>query len=585
MRKVGFFVFFLFFSIIFITGCIDNDTDSSKSSDQNTESIETNIDTTADKLLSTTQNNFTDNESKIAKQIDDSINSMFAAKLGIYIKPSDNQSDNQTTAKIENKAEAYNFYGVIFGLNNYTNLALYCFLKAFKQDSSNALYLSEIAAILIAQGKESEAKPFVELAEKSDISEPTVNITLATYYDLTGNSEKALTLYEKAVSINPKDPLLRQFFFNALANYDGFSEELLRLRKDTMKYCAEILDEAFDSNLSIREIMDYNTARSKEMMNITSEIYDISTSYTQEHLTNIYTVWEDLLFNLFEEWNKDETAILDDLGNKTDEAYEDLNLCAANCNNDSSCICGCINAYLSEISEYASTQLYDEIYSTINTRLPQSFKNLNLFETQTLEYIMKNIKQNDINSILNLVKFLYYNYQASCIDIGTNYLTTVYPYKGVYDAIYSMGNISCPPTEYPKAEKRTVEKAKGQLEESNALSNDLDNLFNNMKFKICIGGDLLGGCATYDKGTLGLEFSSAGVSLSGKRDLKTGRGLGGSIGLKYGKDIAKTVGIEIGTTLNFDNKGNLKGVSADSEFKAINGKKSLGKLNLFAYTR
>jgi len=528
--------------------------------------------------------NLTEEERALIDQIDHSIESTFEGVTTQALLQEVTEEDNTTILSIEDRGEAYHSYGVLFALNAYTNLAQYYFLKAVENQPDNALYLSEAAAVIAAGEKDlQKAAPFIEAAEALDPDDAAAQMTLASYYDLYGDGEKALEHYQKAADLDKENPLLRQLFFDALSIYHGLDESLYQLRVDTMRYCEDTFTQTAALDPDYKSALAFLDAKTQELIPPLQKISDIVSTYTGEHLSNVYTVWEDNLFSFFQQWD-DEIAALQ---NRVDEEMEQdtilLQQCLSACN-DTGCVCGCFNAWLIELSDYAIDPLYAETSEILSRQLPRAFTKMDEYEYFVLSYILKNIAYDDIASITALIRFLYANYQISCTTSAMDYFNTIYPYHSLYELADSFGTIlsSCPPKSYPSPSEEEQKLLKKEAMEKIGGDPLADALLST-KFKVCLPGGLVSLCMGIDHGVFELEASSGPISLSARREIQSGRALGGSIGIGKGVGIEPLTGIDVGAKVQLDSEGGVKSVSLDTEVKALNGMATLKKGKVFLY--
>ena len=294
-------------------------------------------------------------------------------------------------------------------------------------------------------------------------------------------------------------------------------------------------------------------------------------------------MWEDNLFSFFQQWD-DEIAALQ---NRVDEEMEQdtilLQQCLSACN-DTGCVCGCFNAWLIELSDYAIDPLYAETSEILSRQLPRAFTKMDEYEYFVLSYILKNIAYDDIASITALIRFLYANYQISCTTSAMDYFNTIYPYHSLYELADSFGTIlsSCPPKSYPSPSEEEQKLLKKEAMEKIGGDPLADALLSTT-FKACLPGGLVSLCMGIDHGVFELEASSGPISLSARREIQSGRALGGSIGIGKGVGIEPLTGIDVGAKVQLDSEGGVKSVSLDTEVKALNGMATLKKGKVFLY--
>ena len=562
-----------------ILGC--GDSKDVISTEQNSESVSKIV---AKRLL---ELNLTEDEKSLIEQIDESIDAVFEPPKTRTLTQEETQEENTTVLSVEDRAEAYHSYGVLFGVNAYSNLAEYYFLKAVESEPNNPLYLSEAAAIIAASHENlEEAKPFIDATEHLNPEDPTVQLTLASYYDLLGEGEAALSHYRDAANLNKGNPLLRRFFFEALAEYRGLGVSLFQLRQDTMSYCERVLGGASNIPPNRQDVMDFIDERLQESIQSNTEISNIFSNYRGEHLTTIYTVWKDMLSDFFEEWNRENGLFHDQIFEELEEDLNDYQMCMNGCQGFE-CACGCMDAWLSAMGEYASGPVKGKIHGIVNTRVPQAIIRMSDYENFVLNYMLENIAQKDVESLSALTRFLYADYQLSCASTATNYLNTIYPYQGIYQVIetFQLSMDDCPPPrEYPTPEEEDRDK----LEKEMAKRMQVDfmtQVLLSINVKVCMPSLYLTICMGLQHGIFELGFSSGPVSMSVKRDIIHNRGVGASLGLGASVGDERLASVDVGTKLHFDAKGEINGVSVDSEVKAFGGNASFKKGKLFLYKR
>ncbi len=511
-------------------------------------------------LMKELSDNLTQNESDIISEIEENLESNVIKKVSF----DNNSIDNITEYTPDSKAELYNMYGVIFGANYYDQLALYLFLKALKEDSNNSLYMSEVVAYLTALNKLTDAKPFADLASALGVSEAKANISLATYYELSGDNTKAQSLYESAINIDPKSPLIRQFYFQALDRYKSLSEDLLKIRNDSIQYCEDTLTQLKNVNIKSKpEVDNFISAKAIDSATITKDLLLYMKDYNEEHLNSAQTIYSSTVGEDLNNWQSEAKDISDKFENAI--TYEE-DYANNTCISDTSDVCPCYVSSYNSLYNFINEELSSDIISTLNSYIPKVSKGLNQYETTMLNYIMKNVNKDDVESLVKLIKYTYANYKLSCINFSLNYLETQLPYYGIGILKNSIGAMDCPSKEPPEQPEKIKKKMEEEVIESTEEGSD--DILNSLEFHLCIPTPFVSLCADYSDGDLGISMESGSVKIEGKRNLIHNVGKGLSISLSGSKDF-KIANMSMTTTMNFNSSGDFKNIKSDVQLDTV----------------